>query len=245
MGFRGIWLCVLLALPCPASALTIMAEDAAQPFSGPDGTGYANDVVKAAFHAVGADLTIDVVPYARCKRAVETGGTAACFSMSWYPGVEKLVAFSKSPVFQVYADVYVNRSSSLKRLADIRSRMVVGTINEYEYPASIDRLGAAGVVLQPASNDTANLKMLALGRIDAAVVMTNDLMSGGQKVAEAGAINDVRYAFRAGIQISYVGFSRKNPQGERARLEFDEGIRRIAANGTLAAIKHKWAERQR
>lgn len=245
MASRWMWLYVLLVLPSPASALTIMAEDAAQPFSGPDGTGYANEVVKAAFQAAGVDLTFDVVPYARCKREVETGGTPACFSMSWYPGVEKYVVFSKLPVFQVYADVYVNRSSPLKRLADIGPRKVVGTINEYEYPASIGRLSAAGAVLQPAPNDQANLKMLASGRIDAAVVMTNDLMPGAQKVAEAGANNDVRYGFRAGTQISYVGFSRKNPQGDRARVEFDEGYRRIAANGTLAAIKRKWAELQK
>ena len=118
MGIRGFWLCVLLALPSPASALTIMVEDAAQPFSGPDGTGYANDVVKAAFQAAGVDLILDVVPYARCKREVESGGTAACFSMSSYPGVEKFVAFSKLPVFQVYADMFVNSQASIRKPSD-------------------------------------------------------------------------------------------------------------------------------
>jgi polar amino acid transport system substrate-binding protein len=222
-----------------------MVEDAAQPFSGPDGTGYANDVVKAAFQAAGVDLILDVVPYARCKREVESGGTAACFSMSSYPGVEKFVAFSKLPVFQVYADMFVNSQASIRKPSDIRPGMVVGIINQYEYPASIDRLRGAGAVLQPAANDNANLKMLALGRINAAIVMTNDLAPEGQKAIDAGVGKDVRYAFRAGIERSYVGFSQKNPQGPWAKAKFDAGYRRIAANGTLAALRRRWAEREK
>src|SRR4051812_28270989 len=90
-----------------------MAEDAAQPFSGPDGTGYANDLVKAAFKAAGVQVTFDVVPYARCKREVEAGRTPACFSMSWDPGMGKSVIFSQAPIFQVYADVFANRQSHI------------------------------------------------------------------------------------------------------------------------------------
>ena len=71
-----------LPLQCLAADLKIMAEDAAEPFSRADGTGYANDVVKAAFHAVGVEIAFDVVPYARCKKDAEDGKIAACFSMS-------------------------------------------------------------------------------------------------------------------------------------------------------------------
>ena len=39
----------------PANALEIAVEDDAAPWSQPDGTGYANDLVRAAFAAVGID----------------------------------------------------------------------------------------------------------------------------------------------------------------------------------------------
>src|SRR6266849_706847 len=111
IGTRGVALVALLLAAAPldsfAADLTVMAEDAAEPFSRADGTGYANDVVKAAFHAAGVDVALDVVPYARCKKNAEEGRIAACFGMSWYQGVEKVIAFSSLPIFEVHADVFL------------------------------------------------------------------------------------------------------------------------------------------
>src|SRR5882672_8493611 len=121
---------LLTAVPLPSVAadLKIMAEDAAEPFTRADGTGYANEIVKAAFHAAGVEIQFDVVPYARCKKDVEDGKIVACFSMSWYQGVEKIVAFSEVPVIQVYADVFLNRKSPSRaaRIQDIGKDAVVG-----------------------------------------------------------------------------------------------------------------------
>lgn len=65
--------------------LTIMVEDAAAPWSGSDGTGYANDVVVAAFKEMGVEIQLRVVPYSRCKYLVLSGQVTACFNMSWQP----------------------------------------------------------------------------------------------------------------------------------------------------------------
>jgi hypothetical protein len=53
--------------------LTIMVEDAAAPWSRSDGTGYANDVVVAAFKEMGVEIQLRVVPYSRCKYLVLSG----------------------------------------------------------------------------------------------------------------------------------------------------------------------------
>ena len=68
--------------------LEIHVENAADPFSRPDGTGYANDVVRAAFESVGVRVKFTVVPYARCKYKVLSGAAAVCVSMSWDPSFE-------------------------------------------------------------------------------------------------------------------------------------------------------------
>jgi len=234
--------CLLSPLACEAADLTIMAEDAAPPFSGADGKGFANEVVVAAFRAVGVDVALDVVPYARCKRDAENGRVPACFSMSWYPGVEKVVVFSKRPVFEVYADVFVSRKTSgrIRKLADIGKGAVVGIVNEYEYPGPVGGLQRAGAAFQLAPNDGANLKMLARDRLDVAIVMTNDFQPVAQKAIDAGVASEVSYAFRAGVEQAYVGFSLKHPLGERTRQQFDAGYERIIADGTVAALKRKW-----
>ena len=238
---------LLTALPVPSLAadLIIMAEDAAEPFSRADGTGYANDLVRAAFRAAGVEIQFDVVPYARCKKDVENAKVVACFSMSWYMGLEDKVAFSDLPIIQVYADVFLNRNSPSRvaRIADIGKGAMVGIINRYEYPEAIYGLRRQGAVLQLSPNDRANLQMLARGRLDAAIVMTNDLEPLMQKALDSGVGSQVTYAFREGIEKGYVGFSKKIPGGELARQQFNDGYKKIIANGTVETIRRKWTTR--
>ena len=72
------------ATPAP-QPMEIMVEDAALPWSAPDGSGYANDLVRAAYAAVNTEVRLTVVPYARCKTYVMQGAVAACFNMSPSP----------------------------------------------------------------------------------------------------------------------------------------------------------------
>jgi len=225
----------------PAADLTIMAEDAAPPFARADGTGFANDVVRAAFRAVGVDVAFDVVPYARCKKDAEDGKVPACFGMSWYNGVEKSVVFSDQPIFLVHADVFLARGSlGVSRVEDLSGGTVIGIVNEYEYPDAVYNLRRSGIVLQAANDDITNLKLLARGRLNAAIVMTNDLVPQLEKAVQAGVAPQVSYAFRLGGEEAYVGFSRKHPQGEAARRNFNEGYKRILADGTVEALRRKW-----
>ena len=86
--------------------LTVLVEDAAGPWSKPDGSGMANDLVTAAYAAVGAEVTLEVVPYARCKALVMKGAAVACFSMSAAPEFERVVRLADQPLFRVYPRFY-------------------------------------------------------------------------------------------------------------------------------------------
>jgi len=59
-------------------SVLIAVEDDAAPWSRSDGCGYANDLVIAAFKAVGIDVELKVVPYARCKRMAINADVVAC-----------------------------------------------------------------------------------------------------------------------------------------------------------------------
>jgi hypothetical protein len=50
-------LCCSVAPAWAAHPLTVMVEDAAGPWSNPDGSGMANDLVKAAYAAAGQHVT--------------------------------------------------------------------------------------------------------------------------------------------------------------------------------------------
>ena len=93
------------------SPLLIAVEDDADPWSLKDGTGYANDVVTAAFKAVTIDVQLRVMPYARCKRMAVNGEVVACFSTSPSPeldGVIELFLCQKD-----FAETVMNRWSRI------------------------------------------------------------------------------------------------------------------------------------
>lgn len=226
------------AVPPP---LEILVEDDAAPWSRPDGTGYANEVVLAAFAAAGLPVALRVVPYARCKAMTLQGAAAACFNMSPAPDLEARVALADQPLFVATPKYVVDPAHPLHASSEheLRAGTRIGIVNGYEYPASVAALAARGVVLEASNSEVTNLKKLALGRLDAALVVLDDAKNE-QFLLLAAGVKPLVVAFQSSAMGSYVGFSLKHPQGELARRQFNLGLRIISDNGVLAGIRHKW-----
>ncbi|TSA25648.1 MAG: hypothetical protein D4R68_08505 [Ignavibacteriales bacterium] len=223
----------------------IAVEDDAAPWSQKDGTGYANDVVTAAFKAVGSDIKLLVVPYARGKEMVISGKIVACFSMSWVPELEGEVVFPKIPLFTCYVDYFARKEDSLniKKEEDLKKGTVVGIVIDYEYPHSAYKLRDKGILIfDESESEELNLKKLALGRINFALITHNETKPSELLIARAGAKDKVINAFRCGSLSSYIGFSTKHQQGTKALEEFNRGMQIISSNGSLRKIGKKWKE---
>lgn len=236
----------LSAAPAGSAApvsLTVMVEDDAAPWSLGDGTGFANEVVTAAFAAAGVQVGLEVVPYARCKNAVMQGRCAACFSMSWLPEFAGAVSFSARPLFTCSADYFTGdkRPVKARTARGLPKGTVVGTVLGYEYPPSVYALRDQGVlVLEESRSEERLLKKLAAGRLDLALLNTNAVKSPQALLLKAGVAGQVHKAFAAGLLKSYLGFSLGQAQGAWAKERFDRGYRAIASDGRLKAIEAKW-----
>jgi hypothetical protein len=240
--FLGLCLALMPLRPAHAAPeLTIMVEDASEPFSRADGTGYANDLVRAAYAAAGVTVHLKVVPYARCKDYLKRALVPACFSMSRDPNNTGIV-FSREPLFEVHADIFQKRGARkpLHALADLQPSAAIGIINGYEYPAEIAGLEKRGVTLQRNIDDGTNLKMLAHDRLDAAVLMTSDFDDVGRRLDQGGAREAVALAFHGGLMKSYLAFNLKNPQGRLAQDAFERGYRLISNNREKERIRRRW-----
>ncbi|MBS4076789.1 transporter substrate-binding domain-containing protein [Pseudomonas fluorescens] len=224
--------------------LTIMVEDAAAPWSKSDGTGYANDVVVAAFKEMGIEVRLRVVPYSRCKYMVLSGQVAACFNMSWQPEFEGKIKLAAQPIFKVSNDVFEHINTPLPKPPDGKCVLppgtVVGITRDYEYSAQVTALQTSGVVLENSISDLTSLQKLAARRFQAVLVMSNDLETRNQKAIQSGTEDLVRFAFNCGMLDSTIGFSLTHPDGLRALEMYDEGYRRIKANGALKDIHMRW-----
>lgn len=238
-----------LIVPCvpaqAAEALEIMVEDRAAPWSQADGTGVANDIVRAAFDAAGVAVALRTVAYARCKYEVANGTVAACFSMSADPALAGKVVMPKRPLFQTRPQYFHNPQRPLQAAseAEIRPGTVIGIVDGYEYPPAVAALAEHGVILEPIGSESANLKKLASGRIDAALVNLDELKSAQFLVRSAGVEGKVAPVFQSAQLDAYIGFSVKHSRGSWARDRFDEGFAIIERNGKLRKILDQWRAR--
>lgn len=228
--------------------LEMLAEDDAAPWSCRDGTGYANDVVRAAFKAAGVNVRLLVVPYARGKNMTIAGEAVACFSMSRLPELDADILFPEKPLIHLHADYFHNLDKPLQARSqqEIETKIVVGVVVGYEYPASLYQLRDKGlVVLEETPSENLIFKKLTSGRIDAAIAVFDEIKTAESILARARIGAGVVRAFPCGELNCHIGFSRKHPRGEWAREKFNAGFEAIASDGTLRRIEEQWIQTTR
>lgn len=239
---------LVAAMPPHAASrqtIDVGVEDAAAPWSQPDGTGYANDLVRAAFDAVDVDVRFHVLPYARCKQQVLNGALVACVSMSPAPELRGVVRFSAKPLFVFTCRFFENPRRPLDgRIEGFPHGIRVGTVLGYEYPPEmLERLARRGAILEPAPTEETNLRKLAAGRIDAAVVNSDAVKSSDWVAEQAGVRGRVRPVFSIGQMPAYIGFGTARHENHVLADRFDLGYARITASGERARIQHRWVGR--
>ncbi len=231
-----------LSVNCIAGEVVqVLVEDGFSPWSDQRGEGRANELVRAAFAAVQVDVQLSVVPYARCRALVIKGLAPSCFSMSPSTYLNDTVRFSDRPLYAVTLHAFVGNSSKLvlNSVDDLKAGMRVGIVNGYEYPPGVAELAKRGVLLESARTETANLRKLAAGRLDVALVLTDQFRSAEMVKLQSGAVKIVR-SLEGPSQPSFIGFSILHPDGERQRALFNRGFKLITENGKRAAIESQW-----
>ena len=232
--------------PHVREALDVAVEDEAGPWSRKDGTGFANDVVKAAFAAGGVDVHVVVMPYARCKQMVVSGDIAACWSMSPYPGRSDHVRFAPAPLFTMSSVLVesADRPPTARGGVATRRDMRVGAVLGYEYPDSMYAWArAAGVRFDFASSENINLRKLVAHRVDGVIININDLKTVDHVLTSAGVVGRVRATLPLGAMPAYIGFSLAHPRAEHAMRAYLRGLDLISRNGELARIHAQWNRR--
>lgn len=251
---RRWWRLALLALalfnPTLARAgdepsITIAVEDAAAPWSAADGTGYANDIVTAAFAAAGWRVQLKVVPYARCKHLVLSGEIAGCFTVGRIAELEGVLLFPDRPLFVARNELYAIDSSSIMG-CDPRSWVPtarIGSVNGYEYGPDFQRIAASGLIQSTqAPTEATLLRLLARHRIDIALLSLGDGKPLDYVMGEAGSQLRLRKICTLEAVDSYIAFSPRHPLGKAALAAFNRGFEMIVKSGEQAAIVARWSQ---
>lgn len=242
-GAAALALFAAIGARLAAAPFSLGAENAAGPWGGPEGRGCGNDLVLAAFRAVGAEARLEILPYARAKKMLLDGSLDGCFGMAWAPEFAGKVDFSAEPLYRVTPTVFVRVGAEKipTGLSSLRAGSSLGIVIDYEYPAEIAELGKRGIQLVRANSEANLLKMLAAGRVDAALCMLDPLKSLGYLETSSGTTGSVVAAFSLSPMGTYVGFAAKGPVGRAAREAFDRGFAILKAKGDYERIVAGWA----
>ncbi len=245
-----IGLVLLLTISCAANSqttYTILAEDAAGHWGQADGTGAGNDIVRAAYAAVGDNVVLKIVPYNRCKTYVMNGIALACFGMSWSDELKDKVIFPREPIYSNVATIFIRKRDAQKyrKLTDVQPKSKIGTVLGYEYPQAFTDLVRSDIfVTDDAPSEVSSLKKLAAGRFDFVIANVDDLKSAAYLLKQAEVEDTVQIAFELERSKTFIGFSAARRETAAALHAFDAGMAKIKHNGTLARIQMLWNARR-
>lgn len=210
------------------------------PYSGAalkDG-GASVAVAKAAFEAVGWKVDVRFLSWKRAVDMAREGidGVVGYFPEYLDPSVTEFVfsaSMGNSPLGLVQGAAKPVAWSSI---ADLKAIQPIGVVDGYVNTAEFDDAVAKGALkVDTVSDDALNVKKVAAGRIQAAVIdqhvlgwyLKNDASLKG--LADKVAFNEKPLA----IKTLHVAFG-KGPQAEAARAALDEGLAKIQIEKIVA-----------
>lgn len=232
-----IALIALWGFPAFGETLELGAEDAWPPYSNPDGTGMANDIVKAAYQAVGIGVVFNVRPYKRLEAEAKHGKFVGIFSVTRDASKEREFLWGNELLFVSQALYYhhKDRPINAKAVDELRQGERIGVILGYPYGEAFDRNDR--IVKEWVRSYEQNIDKLLANRLDAIVM--ND--KGAKKLlAEMRLTDQIVPAFPGMSSPQYVAFSKEHPRAEHYAKKLDEGLRIIKANGVYDRILKRY-----
>ncbi len=232
--FWAMW--PLFALPvsgaCQTPGRVVLTTLSWPPYasSALPGGGQSVETVRRALAATGLTLDAQFYPWKRAvAMALRDPAVQGYFPEYYDDGVAVNFLFSE-PIGEGPLG-FIERADkpvSWKRLADLKG-LRIGVTLGYVNTAAFDRMAASGeLTADPAVDDAANVRKLAAGRLDLAVIDLNVFAylarpgGGLEKEAEKLRVNPRLLAMRE----LYVCF-RKGPGAEKLAARFNEGLRRV------------------
>ena len=216
-----------------AETIYLGAENDWAPYANLDGTGMANEIVKAAYKAVGIDVVFSVGPYNRLLKKVSEGHILGAFNVPKESANEKKYIFGNTPLFVARSAYYQNKDKPLSvgKKEDLVNGEKIGIVFEYGYGdffAKNDR-----IVKIPVRSDLLNLRKLAKARIDATILYEK---TAEKLIAENHMSGKIAKAFDSERLDIYVAFSKTFPKSSYYAEKLDQGLAVIKANGVYDRI---------
>jgi len=219
-----------------AETVKILAENDWAPWAQGDGTGIGNDVIRAAFKAVGIDVQYEVVLYDRALAMVKEGSAIACFNVPRQADNETTFLWPAQKLSTVRSMFYALSSftGTVRSAADLAGKRL-GLTEGYGYGNAIEQNNA--IIKDYSRTDEIITKKLLAGRVDFVILYERCADIIIKNLNAVGKIKAVGVSDSADI---YLAFSKANADSRKYLDLFNRGFQIIQSNGTYDAIMREW-----
>lgn len=231
------WACGLAS----AETVTLGAEDDWAPYSSAvdrGARGFAVDVIREAYAAVGVTVKFEVLPYARCLEDTRRGRVTGCFDAVPNAMIGGSFLWPDHPLFTTHMNVYALSGS---KEAGLTARQLegktVGVERGYEYGDEFDL--NTRIVRRVVDKNVQGFKMLLAGRIQ--------YMAAEERIAKALFIKEAaefggRFKMVGTVATPglFIAFTKQGSDGARYLEKFNQGYAIIRDNGRYKAIEAIW-----
>lgn len=236
--------CAMLALWASAAAQSetaVLLTTEYPPFSvaaAPDGGAFVA-ALRLALQGTDWQLDVRTVPWARVPVELARGGVDGVL-ICWPKDISQLKLLPTQAFFESRLGFFVRKVDGPVidvTLETLRGK-TVGTVRGYAYP---DMLDAAGVVRAEVSSDLLNLKKLAIGRVDLAVLerATGEyLLATPDMTALRQRLVWKEPAFS--LLPLYVGVVPDRPASGRLLADINRGLEQLRRAGTLGELAKQY-----
>ncbi|MDO8702557.1 MAG: transporter substrate-binding domain-containing protein [Undibacterium sp.] len=239
--FSCMLACCILT-PANAETITLVSEDNWYPYAAfKDGkiSGFAVDIVEAAYAKVGIKVQFISAPYSRCLMLARTGQALGCFDSTNDVALAPNYLFHKEPLFKAVIGIYAKSAAQPApvKVSDLRGHKV-GFTHEYTYGDEVET--DKKIVREVAPSDLSNLRKLLIGRSDYSLIYTRifDYLQVTYPAEFNGKIRQVGVVIEDKL---FVSFSKIWPDASRYAKLLDQGLIGIRADGTYQKLEKKWA----
>ncbi|MES2259611.1 MAG: transporter substrate-binding domain-containing protein [Pseudomonadota bacterium] len=231
----------LSMLSAGAETVVIGAEDDWAPYSSSvdgEARGFAVDVVRESFAAVGLQVKFVALPYVRCMAMAKAGQLSGCFDAVPNRLIVDSYLWHAVPLFKARMNVYALAASNEHGLTarDFEGK-TVGVTLDYEYGDEFDL--NTRIRREVGTTNELGFRKLMVGRMP--------YMAAEEKIARAlfvrhadqfaGKFKEVGTVATPGL---YLAFTKNTPDGAGYLRKFNEGYALLHKNGRYKALEARW-----
>ena len=197
--------------------------------------GFYAAVTSAALKRVGYKMDVSFMPWARCLKNVEKGKDDAVLGAYFSEKREKWSYYSE-PVHWVKNYFLSKKKLNLNTYKELKELkpFSIGVVRKWKYETKFDKY--VGLTKTVVNKKKQLLKLLFADRVD--IVVMNDLAAMLEiNESYAGKKSNVVFMKPPLSKMALHNiFSKKTPNGEKMRSDFNKGLKSIKEDGTLDKI---------